>query len=189
MNLSDWLPPLVASLLGAGVGALALLLVYRAERANRRDERFEEAFSALLAAMLDQSERQVLYLEENGLIPTASARARSMKKIPEPPSDAGLNARLQVAKMLGNKVERELLQQLAAVITFNRQEDLTHYSGILSAAATEFALWHVGDVPVERVREDFKSMEDDAHRIQHERAVAFAKLQSDLQAASETGNV
>ena len=43
--IAGWVVPLASSLLGAFVGALALFMVYRAERVNGRVERFEEAMA------------------------------------------------------------------------------------------------------------------------------------------------
>jgi hypothetical protein len=56
--LTTWLAPLVSSLAGSGVGALALWLIFRADRAVRRQERarahaetFERALADLMRAM------------------------------------------------------------------------------------------------------------------------------------------
>ena len=140
--------------------------------------------AVLLAAMIDLSEQQSIYQQTYPGWEHRNRHPAFGADIPEPPSDAGLSAHLRVAKMLGNKVERELLQRLASVIAFNREVGLNHYCGVLMAAAAEFAMWRTREVPLQRIREDYKEMSDDALEVLHKRAAEFAKLQEDLDAAS-----
>jgi hypothetical protein len=193
VELTDWLVPLASSLLGAAIGALALILIYRSESRARAEEtrvrhaeRFEGALAELMRQMYalaagyrdwdkDQLARRGLPLSSLLSMPGESP-ARAMER---PTTDAVLGAH-EIAQMIANPGERKVLDALSGCIVFSATLPANDAQGNLTAAAGLVRIWRNGLIDGSKAARDLDAMEREAiERLTSQSAVDAASAVED----------
>jgi hypothetical protein len=172
----DWTVPLASSLLGAGVGALALSLIFLADRRSRREDRalqhdvrFESALADLMRAMtgLSVSLRavhtgQIAWDPEfRNLLYSDLAMTTPRPELPELAEADELWSAHEIASMIGDQDEREVLQRLSSAISFDIDHSPVARSGTLTSLVALLRLWRTGDVSQERILQDLGRIADE----------------------------
>lgn len=175
VGLTDWLVPLASSLLGAAVGALALVLIYRSESGARAEEtkrRHAERFEGALADVMRQMYALAAALRDwdkelaNRQLRSLSAMLTSPGVTPvraagPPDADAVLGAH-EIAQMIANPDERMVLNALGGCIVFSMELPPNDAQGNLTAAASLIRIWRNGLIYTSKAAADLDEMQRNA---------------------------
>lgn len=142
----DFIGQIVASALGAGIGALAVVVVFRAERnerarerRERQDERLDAALANLMTAMWEHAEASVQWSFK------ANSSLFTREPVPPAPSRGPVNGRLEVARMLAQPEEQSVMDALFRLVdaTFKLQ-DTASVRDAFSSGISFIRNWRAG---------------------------------------------